>query len=537
MTFDCPDAEDTCLKNHPYRHALSSAALTADECTPTVSGDLEKIDSRHHEDDDHIDVNREHRPHGGDLTTHQLEQGGHDTDDYDLSLSPSHRTLSTSAYPGRAPSTLPERVASRMSTSSSALTFPEGGAQGWLAVAGSFCAMLSVFGIINSSAVFESYFSEHQLAHHNASEIGWIFSIYLFCVFFVGIQVGPIFDRYGARWLVAVGSILIVLSLMLLGLCTEYYQILLTYSVMGGLGGALLNSPAYGTIAHFFNARRGFATGIATTAGGIGGIVFPIMLQKLLPRLGFAWSTRILGFILLGCAVPSNLWIRTRLPPRRQINKPIGQSSLRTKITSVLPDFRVFRDKRFALAAMGIFFMEWGLFIPITFIVSYAAAHGKDATNSYTLLSLLNAGSVAGRLLPGLMADRVGRFNVIIVTISLCCASVLGLWLPAGDSHAIIIAFAVVFGFASGSNLGLVPVCLGQLCDARDYARYISTANFLASFGTLSSVPVGGALLGDGGKDGWLALILFSGLSYCVALLCYVSARVLAVGWNLRTVF
>ncbi|KAG8163361.1 hypothetical protein KVR01_006658 [Diaporthe batatas] len=484
MAFDSPDAEDTCLKNHPYRHTVSST-LTGDECTPTASGDLEKIDSRHHEDDDHIDVNREHRRYGGDLIKH--EQSRHDANDYDLSLS--NRTTSTSAYAGRAPSTLPERVASRMSTSSSALTFPEGGLQGWLAVAGSFCAMLSVFGLINSSAVFESYFSEHQLAHHSASEIGWIFSIYLFCVFFVGIQVGPIFDRCGARWLVAVGSLLIVLSLMLLGLCTEYYQILLTYSVMGGLGGALLNSPAYGTIAHFFDVRRGFATGIATTAGGIGGIVFPIMMQKLLPRLGFAWSTRILGFILLA---------------------------------SVLPDFGVFRDKRFALAATGIFFMEWGLFIPITFIVSYAAAHGKDATNSYTLLSLLNAGSVAGRLLPGLMADRVGRFNVIIITITLCCASVLGLWLPAGDSHTIIIAFAVIFGFASGSNLGLVPVCLGQLCDARDYARYISTANFLASFGTLSSVPIGGALLGDGGRDGWLALVLFSGLSYCVALLCYV---------------
>ncbi|KKY35261.1 putative riboflavin transporter mch5 [Diaporthe ampelina] len=484
MTFDSPNAEDTCLKNHPYRHTLSSA-LTADECTPTASGDLEKIDSRHHEDYDHIDVSRE--PRSCRLVRPLHAHGGDGALEHDLSASCS--TSSTSVYAARAgPSTLPERVASRMSTSSSALTFPEGGLHGWLAVAGSFCAMLSVFGLINSSAVFESYFSEHQLARYSASQIGWIFSIYLFCVFFVGIQVGPVFDRYGSRWLVATGSLLIVLSLMLLGLCEEYYQILLTYSVMGGLGGALLNSPAYGTIAHFFNVRRGFATGIATTAGGIGGIVFPIMLQKLLPRLGFAWSTRILGFILL---------------------------------VRVLPDFRVFRDKRFALAATGIFFMEWGLFIPITFIVSYAADHGKNVTNSYTLLSLLNAGSVAGRFLPGLMADRFGRFNVILVTISLCCASVLGLWLPAGTSQAILVAFAVVFGFASGSNLGLVPVCLGQLCDSRDYARYISTANFLASFGTLSSVPIGGALLGDGGRDGWMALILFSGLSYSVALLCY----------------
>lgn len=298
----------------------------------------------------------------------------------------------------------------------------------------------------------------------------------------------------------------------------------------------MLNSPAYGTIAHHFNVRRGFATGIASTAGGIGGIVFPIMLQKLLPQLGFAWSTRILGFIMLALAVPQNLWIKARLPPRRETKIPENLTWY-GKLSKLVPKFGVFRDKRFALAAAGIFFMEWGLFIPLTFIVSYAAANGRDATSSYTLLSYLNAGSVVGRFLPGAMADRFGRFNVIIVTISLCCATVLGLWLPAGNSEALVISFAVLFGFASGSNLGLVPVCLGQLCDSRDYGRYMTTANFLASFGTLSSTPLGGALLGIGADKGWTALILFSGLSYALALACYVSARVLAVGWNVKTLF
>lgn len=99
------------------------------------------------------------------------------------------------------------------------IDFPEGGLTGWLVVLGSFCAMLSLFGLINSAAVFESYFSTHQLADKTASEIGWIFSLYLFIVFFVGIQVGPIFDRFGARVLVAVGGGLIFLSLLLLSWC------------------------------------------------------------------------------------------------------------------------------------------------------------------------------------------------------------------------------------------------------------------------------------------------------------------------------
>lgn len=97
-------------------------------------------------------------------------------------------------------------------------TYPEGGLRAWLVTFGSFCGMGAVFGLINSAGVFEAYFAGHQLVEYSRSQIGWIFSLYLFLVFFVGIQVGPIFDHYGSRALVAVASVLIVGSLMLLSI-------------------------------------------------------------------------------------------------------------------------------------------------------------------------------------------------------------------------------------------------------------------------------------------------------------------------------
>ncbi|OLN82437.1 putative transporter MCH4-like protein 10 [Colletotrichum chlorophyti] len=405
------------------------------------------------------------------------------------------------------------------------LTFPEGGLKAWLVVFGSFCAMLSVFGLINSAAVFESYFSENQLADHSPSQIGWIFSLYLFIVFFVGIQVGPLFDHHGPRGLVVVGGLCMSASLLLLSLCKEYYQILLAYSILGGFGGALLNSPSYGAIAHFFDSRRGFATGVAATAGSIGGIVYPILLQSLFPRLGFGPTARILGFILLGLTVPATLFIRSRLPRKE------GPSS-------IWPDFTVFRNLQFTLSAIGIFFMEWGLFVPITYIISYATTVPGSNVHSYTILSILNAGSAVGRFLPGLAADKYGRFNIILITIALCFITIFGLWLPSANSQSMLLAFVAIFGFASGSNLGLVPVCLGQLCDAREYGRFLSTAMMMASFGTLSSLPIAGAIL-EGNKNGqdWNGLILFSGASYVLAFVCYAAVRVMAVGWKLTAKF
>lgn len=103
---------------------------------------------------------------------------------------------------------------------SSQSPFPEGGLKGWSVVMGAWAAMSSIYGLINSSAVFESYFKNNQLRDYSHSEIGWIFSLYLFLVFFVGVQVGPVFDRHGPRILVASGCFCIVASLMLLSVST-----------------------------------------------------------------------------------------------------------------------------------------------------------------------------------------------------------------------------------------------------------------------------------------------------------------------------
>lgn len=213
MTIRPLNAEDTCLNNH-YRQTYTPN--TTDDLGPGGSADLEKLHSVHDQDEApfHNEKNEHHEHHG-----HARR------DSYSANDLSTQTTASTNdrSHDSRVPSTLPERVASRMS-GTSALTYPEGGLSGWLAVVGSFCAMLSVYGLINSSAVFESYFSEHQLQDYNSSQIGWIFSLYLFVVFFVGIQVGPVFDRHGPRWLVPTGSLFMVLSLMLLGLCTGWFR-------------------------------------------------------------------------------------------------------------------------------------------------------------------------------------------------------------------------------------------------------------------------------------------------------------------------
>jgi MFS family permease len=96
---------------------------------------------------------------------------------------------------------------------------------------------------------------------------------------------------------------------------------------------------------------------------------------------------------------------------------------------------------------------------------------------------VLECGFVPGRWLPGILTDKIGRFNNLILTNVLFSVSVLAIWMPAAGNIVAVIIFSIVFGFASGSNISLVPVCVGRLCPVQNYGRYYTTVYTIVTFG------------------------------------------------------
>lgn len=72
--------------------------------------------------------------------------------------------------------------------------------------------------------VFQAYYQEHQLSSYSPSTVAWISSLTVFFMFFFGPVIGKVYDNYGPRYLLLVGTFLEVFGLMMTSLCTEYYQ-------------------------------------------------------------------------------------------------------------------------------------------------------------------------------------------------------------------------------------------------------------------------------------------------------------------------
>lgn len=415
-------------------------------------------------------------------------------------------------------------------------TYPEGGWCAWSVVLGSWLALFSSLGILSSIATFHAYLHSHQLARFSDAEISWIFSVYTFLSFFGGVFIGPIFDKYGPRALILAGTVCLVASLILLGICKglsrpsafqfdrqsltplEYLHFLFAFGVLSGVGTSLLFTPSIAVLGHWFARRRGLATGIATTGGSIGGIAFPLLMNFLFDRVGWERSMYAIATVCFVLCGLSNLLLRSRLPAADNA-KP-------------LPDFRILRDPAFALTTLGIFLLELSLFIPLTYISSYMVKQGFDTDFSYQILPILNAGSALGRLLAGPWADRFGPFNVNILAVILSIVSCLGVWLPFGSTPQGIVVFAVLFGFSSGSNISIGPVCVGRLCRTEHYGKYYATAYASVSLACLIGIPVAGQIvMVDGG--GYRGLIVFTGVVYAGSLGALWAAKVSCVGWRL----
>ncbi|OJJ06557.1 hypothetical protein ASPVEDRAFT_87855 [Aspergillus versicolor CBS 583.65] len=395
--------------------------------------------------------------------------------------------------------------------------FPDGGLQAWLVVLGCWCGMFCTFGLVNCIGVFEAYYVSDKgpLHQHSQGDVSWITSFQAWGIPFGGIIFGPLFDRLGPRWLLIPGAFVYVFGLMMISISDQYYQIFLSQGIVAAFGSSAVFNCCTLSVVSWFKRRRAYAFGIMVSGSSLGGVIMPIMMNKLIPRVGFPWTIRIVSFMILGLLVIAACTVRSRLPPQP---KPFSASSYLSGL----------RDPAFTLTCLGSFFFYWGLFIPFNYIILQSEEAGMSRETAQYLLPIINAVSIPGRIIPGFLADKFGRYNVTILVSGITSIFCLALWVP-GQSQEALFAFAVMYGLFSGSFISLAPTLVAQISDIREIGIRQGTCFVFQSFGALTGSPIAGAITARQ-NGSFLGLQLFCGFSLFTSMAVYIVARVVLVG-------
>ncbi|KAF5964639.1 monocarboxylate transporter 2 [Fusarium coicis] len=398
----------------------------------------------------------------------------------------------------------------------------------WICVLGSFLALIPTFGFMNSLGTVQTYLSMNQLHDYSEGEVGWISGLFLFLSLILNVQVGPMVDVHGPNIIGPVGAVLYVAMFLLMAECRNYWHFMLCLGVFGSAGAAMTMVVAIAIVGKLFVRKRGLAMGITLAGSSIGAVIFPIILRSTYPSLGWQWSMRIMAFISAGLLVPAILCFTT-------FNK-IYKSSTDGQPSPKSPtlNFTAFQSPAFCFVTAGIFMFEFVIFSISGLLPSISTRVGFTAENGYTLLSIVGAASTFGRVIPGIIGDKLGHFNVLLATLVFTVIFMGALLVPFGTKSATALyAWSAIWGFGSGSFLSITPVCMGKTCEAKDYGRYYGKStsyrmmNFVTAFALLIALPTSGAMLENMGPQALAGL--FTGMT-AVGGACYFAARALLIG-------
>ncbi|KAK1985729.1 major facilitator superfamily transporter [Colletotrichum cereale] len=403
----------------------------------------------------------------------------------------------------------------------------------WLAVLGASLSLFCTVGFLNAFGIFQEYYQNYF--ERSESDIAWIGSVSV-SISFLGAPIsGILCDRLGPTIPMCIGSVGLLLALFMASLCTQYYQVFLSQGILLGISSSLVFCPPMAIVSRRMPHRRGLALGLTIGGSSVGGIIWPIMLEQLLNfrKVSFAWTIRAVAFtmmplLVIACCTVVDAPAPVPSPAAPESSpdgneKGTGSSTDEAQLPDRKSSFIVFKNKTFILLCCGLALGYFGLFTPLFFVSAFGISNGMPSSTAFYLLSGLNGASLFGRVIPGVLADRYGHFNVLASAVF--SAGIVGFCWTAASSLAGLAVWSLAYGFCSGAVISLQGACVGKIAPPGNQGSAIGFAMGSIAVTALVGPPISGQIVAH---SGYLALSMWTGVTLVVG-----AAIVAAARWRL----
>jgi MFS family permease len=295
---------------------------------------------------------------------------------------------------------------------------------------------------------------------------------------------GALSDRFGARVVVLAGAVLLGAGMVLASRATSQTEFQLVYGILIGASAGSFFAPMIAAASAWFDRHRGLAVSLVSAGVGIAPMTMSPLAAWLLSVSDWRTAQLTLGMLVWALLIPAAFLVR---------QAPIAAGSQARQAGAEEPSMTVsqaLRSPAFIVLAATFFACCAAHSGPIFHTVSYAMGCGLPTLAAVSIYSVEGLGGLGGRVVMGMLADRVGPKAILIA----------GLVLQAIGAGAFVLAtrlhefysVAAVFGFAYGGTMPIYAVLARHYFGQRIMGTVLGAAAMVSSLGMALGPAIGG---------------------------------------------
>jgi MFS transporter, OFA family, oxalate/formate antiporter len=386
-------------------------------------------------------------------------------------------------------------------------------AQGWLVVSAGTAVNLA-FGALYAWSMFKAPLTKAPFQLSNA-QTAVPYSIACLTFALVMVPAGRMQDRIGPRLVSTVGGVLVGLGFFVASLSKTmptlaFPMLILGFGILAGagigLGYAAASPPA---IKWFPPRKKGLIVGIVVGGFGLASVYVAPLTEYLINNYDVAFAFRVLGIVFLLAIVGFSQLLKN--PPAGYV--PAGAAPAQgAKAAAPLSDLTVGE-----MLKTGAFYLIWLMFfvgagaglMVISFIKTYAKDIPTISLAGFVFVALLAIGNASGRIIAGVLSDKIGRTRTMLIVFLLQAAT-----LVLFSSVTTTVPFAIgsmVIGFCYGACLSLFPSITADFYGLKNLGLNYGIVFSAWGIGALVMAPVAG-IIKDSTKSYNAAFYLAAGL-------------------------
>ncbi len=355
---------------------------------------------------------------------------------------------------------------------------------GWFVVGAGIVVTCIGMGAMLSLSVFLQPMSEamgwSRTGISTTALVGWL------CMGGSAFVWGALSDRFGTRAIVLSGGVLLGLGLVTASRATTLGQFQLLFGVLVGVAAGSFYAPLTATTTRWFTRNRSLAVALVSAGLSLGSTVVGPLARWLITAYDWRTAMLVVGDLAWLLIIPAAFLVRE--PPSAETLAKGGAAPDGPSFTVA----QALTSPQFAAIALAFFACCAAHSGPIFHMITHAIDHGVSAMAATTVLSVAGLASLSGRILCGLIADRIGAKRMLLIGLAMQAVAV-SLYVFT-SSLGSFYALALLFGFSYGGVMPLYAILI------REYfgARIMGT-----TFGAVSAVSTLGMALGPW-AGGWL---------------------------------